>query len=173
MSASVKEASPQAHLTAVKVECPDGHITGTQAPGGSVIRCGLCNEAGKRTLVTVPLRAGETPQPSRPPRQKPDRAAKPDARPDAPATAACRTCDAVAPGALPPGWLVFLAGADPAATRNGKPFRRLGPWCSARCAAAGLHGATMTAGVRPGPRQDPERGELARLMTQPPRGRAS
>jgi hypothetical protein len=149
----------------VRFACPAGHIIATQAAGGQRIKCSGClAESGKAVLVEVPVRRGERlRQPTRPP----ESASAPDA------TANCQTCGMSAPGALPPGWLVFLAGADPAATRNGKPFRRLGPWCSARCAAAGLHGATMTAGVRPGPRSNgPDNAGLARLMTQPPRGRA-
>lgn len=166
MSATVEQASPQVHRTAARFQCPKGHAITTQAASGQPIKCSGCLAAGETVLVEVPRRPGEAAKTAKPVR--PPESASRDV------TATCRVCGATALGGIPPGWVVLLAGADPATTKNGKPFRRLGPWCSARCAAAGLQGAVQTAGVRPGPRQaDRERGEFARLMTEPPRGRAS
>jgi hypothetical protein len=98
-----------------------------------------------------------------------------DADPQIPPVAAkCRACGTTAPGPLPPRWVMFYVGANPAKTRDGQAVKIVGPYCNAACAAAGLRSGGFRAGIRPGQRPNsPGRGDLARLMTQPPGGRAS
>jgi hypothetical protein len=141
-------------LPVVYVHCPAGHKTGTQKASGSQMRCSRCfQELGKTVLVAVPARAPASPPPD---------PVRPPAR--------CRSCGAQAPpGRYPDGWLTVMVSADPVRTKDGKPFRRLGPWCSLACAVGALRGETgQMAGVtiRPG-----ETADLRALMTEAPRGR--
>jgi len=108
--------------------------------------------------------AQQQPREAPPRRQGPARSVKP------PGPAVCRTCGAKADSPLPPGWASVTIFADPARTRTSKPYRRIGPYCSAPCAAAELHEAGPRAGIRPGPRPAGT-GELEALMTQRPAGR--
>ena len=165
MTAAVDQAVAQLHRDAVRVTCPAGHSTSTQAASGQRIRCGGClAETGETVLVEVPARPDKRPRPARPPARPPGQVSPPQHR-----DAVCRSCGRTGPGSLPIGWFAVTTGADPATTRNGRPYRWYGTYCSPACAVTALN----RAGVRPGPPGEPGRGELARLMSERPRGRGA
>src|SRR6266496_3943639 len=158
------EQEVQVHLPLVTATCPSGHSNKTQKQSGSKLRCSRCyQERGKTVLVTVPDRGGPGA-----PRPAPEKKA-PEVPPAPRPPASCRSCGAKAPpGRLPDGWMSVMVSADPARTKYGKPFRRLGPYCCLACVVSSLKGETgQMAGVpvRPGGAED-----LRSLMIRPPAG---
>ena len=150
----------QVHLPPVDAICPDGHRTSVQAPSGKRVRCGPCRKAGRTVMVTVPPRPGVMPAPE--PRA-----------PSAP-PAKCRTCGTTAPpppgGRVPHGWMTVWISADPARDPRRRARVALGPWCSARCAAAALAARAVAGGKARG-RPDDDRVSYRDLMTERPVGR--
>lgn len=150
----------QVHLPLATATCPSGHSNKTQKASGSKLRCSRCfQQNGKTVLITVPDRGAS--EPPGKPRRRP-------AQPDAPRPSSCRGCGAEAPaGRLPSGWMSVTVSADPSKTKDGKPYRRVGPYCSLSCLVGSLKGlAGQTAGVALRPGEPTE--DLRSLMVQRP-----
>lgn len=146
--------APSLHHRAIKLSCPDWHITSTQAASGQQIRCGGCTLAGCIVLLTVPERADD---------ELIDESTlgRPPAR--------CRICRKPGSpgGRTPVGWITIQIQADPVADPKGRSQRILWPYCSPNCAIAALEKANSRA---PKPNPD-EYMSLGALMREPPAGR--
>lgn len=133
----------QHHRSVVEAYCPEGHLSKTQKASGSPMLCGRCRERGRQTIITVPLRPGET-EPERaaePVKPKPVKPPKAPKTPRPPERLWCRGCNrlpAVKPdptSGRPYGWLALSVRVPPEASSTGKPYVWVGQWCSIACLA--------------------------------------
>ena len=145
--------APSLHHRALRLVCPDGHITSTQAASGNQVRCSGCQLLGTTVLLTVPERADD---------QLVDETTlgRPPVR--------CRICQKPGEpgGRTPVGWITIQIQVDPAADPKGRSQRILWPYCG-----PDLRDRRTGEGQRPGAQAPPGRVHVARLTDARAAGR--